>query len=197
MFKSFFTITLRSLSRQGIFSIINILGLSIGLAVVVLISLQNFNELSFNRGFKESKNIYRINAITGAEIYTSTANAVAPAIKAEIPEVISAVRTFNREYDMMLNDNTVFIQVIWADEDFFRLFDTPFLLGSPEDVMSRPNTIAISESEAKRLFGNDDPLGQLLIHTIWKNTPPMEVVAVFKDYPINSSFRNYKTIDYI
>ena len=194
MFKSFFIITLRSLSKQGIFSIVNILGLSIGLAVVLLISLQTFNELSFDKGFKEGENIYRINTVTDVETYTSSANAVGPAMKTEIPEVITAVRSFNRDYDMILNDNTVVIDVVWADEDFFSMFDTPFLLGSPEDVMSRPNTIALSESEAKRLFGNDDPLGQKFEHTIWQNTPPMEVVAVFKDYPINSSFRNCKTV---
>ena len=193
MFKTFFTITLRSLSRQGVFSIINILGLSIGLVVVLLISLLNFNELSFDKGFKEGKNIYRINTVTEAETYMSSSNAVGPAMKAEIPEVVTAVRTFRRDYDMRINDNTVGIQVIWADEDFFRLFDTPFLLGSTEDVLSRPNTIVISESEAKRLFGNDNPIGKTIAHTFW-NAPPLEVIAVYKDYPINSSLRNYKAI---
>ena len=194
MFKSFFTIILRSLFRQGVFSVINILGLSIGLAVVVLMSLMNFYELSFDQSFKEGKNIYRINAVTDAGTYTTTANALAPAIPAEIPEVIATVRTISRWYDMLYNDNSISIHVIWADSAFFRLFDTPFILGSPEAVMSQPNAIAISEKEAKRLFGDNDPLGQLLTNTIWRNVPPMEVVAVFKDYPENNSLKNFKII---
>ena len=194
MFKSFFTITLRSLTRQGVFSIINILGLSLGLAVVVLISLHNFNELSYDRGFKERKNIYRINTIADDETHASTANAVGPAVKDKVPEVLTTVRNIKREYDMILNDHTVNIEVKWADEDFFRLFETPFILGSPEALMSRPNTIALAESEAKKLFGNKDPLGQALKHTVWQNVPPLEIVAVYKDYPKNSSFWNYKAI---
>ena len=92
MIKSFFTITLRSLSRQGVFSVINILGLSIGLAVVVLISLLNFYERSFDQSFKESKNIYRVNAkmwaLMPGETSTSVPNALAPTMQNAIPEVM-------------------------------------------------------------------------------------------------------------
>ena len=194
MFKSLFSITFRSLSRQGVFSIINILGLSIGLAVVLLISLMTFSELSFDRSFKESQNIYRINSLTkDGETWSTTANAVGPAMKAEVPEVITAVRTVHRYYDMVNNENILQIHVVWADEDFFRLFETPFFLGNPE-ALKQPDKIAISETEAKRMFGNKDPIGQMLEHTIWSNTPPLEVAAVFKDYPENSSLRDYKII---
>ena len=194
MFKNLFSITFRNLTRQGVFSIINILGLSIGLAVVLLISLLNFSELSYDKTFKESKNIYRINSLTkDGETWSTTANALGPAIKADIPEVITTVRTVYREYDMVNNENIVQIRVIWADEDFFRLFETPFLIGNP-DVLKEPNKIAISETEAKRMFGNKEPIGQILEHTIWRNTPPLEVAAVFKDYPENSSLRDHKII---
>jgi len=195
MFKNLFSITFRSLSRQGVFSIINILGLSIGLAVVLLISLMNFSELSYDKSFKESKNIYRINSFTkDGERWATTANALGPAIKAEIPEIVATVRTVYREYDMVNNENIVQIKVIWADEDFFRLFNTPFIIGNPEEALKQPNKIAISEKEAKRMFGNKDPIGQILEHTIWKNTPPLEVSAVFKDYPENSSLSDHKII---
>ena len=195
MLKNLFTITFRSLSRQGVFSIINILGLSIGLAVVLLISLLTFSELSFDKSFKESENIYRINSVTkDGETWSTTANAVGPAMTAEVPEVITTVRTVRRAYDMLNNENILQIQVIWADEDFFRLFDTPFILGNPEEALKQPNKIAISETEAKRLFGDKDPLGQMLEHTIWRNTPPLEIAAVFKDYPENSSLKDHKII---
>ena len=193
MFKSFFTITIRSLFRQGVFPIINVLGLSIGLAVVLLISLLIFKDMSFDKTFKEGKNIYRINAVTDVETFTSSANKTGPAMR-ELPEVVTTVRTINRVYDMLCNENSVNIRVVWADEDFFRLFDTPFIVGTPEDVMSRPSAIAISEKEAKRLFGDSDPIGQTIVHTIWRNVPPMEVVAVFKNYPENSSLKDFSII---
>jgi len=197
MFKSIFTITLRSLSRQGVFSIINIFGLSIGLAVVMLISLLNFYELSFDRGFKESKSIYRVNAcmtkITPGETSVSTPNALAPAMTAAIPEVIAAVRVCGTWANFTQNEHPVDIEIKWADDDFFRLFDTPFIYGVPEDVMSRPNVIALSEELAKTIFGNKNPLGELLTHSVWSH-PPLEVVAVFKDYPVNSSFREFKAV---
>jgi len=197
MFKYFLNITLRSLSKKGMFPIINILGLSIGLAVVLLISLLVFNERSFDRGFAESKNIYRINskllAMMPGETFVTTANSMGPAVQDAVPEVVSAVRTYSGWLNMLVKEQPTDLRFMWVDEDFFRLFDTPFIYGSPEAVMSRPNAAAISEETAKRLFGNNNPIGELLAITGY-NQPPMEIAAVFKDYPKNSSFGEFKAI---
>ena len=191
----FFNITWRSLVKRGLFPIINILGLSIGLAVVLLISLLIFNELSFDKSFSESKNIYRINlrltAIMPGEVFASTSNASGPAMKDAIPEVIAAVRTYPGGGVVRINDNPIRINLIWADEDFFKLFDTPFIHGTPEAVMSRPNAIAISEEMAQTLFGNNNPMGETFS---LDNNHLLEVAAVYKDYPKNSSFSNHKMI---
>ena len=195
MFRFFFNITWRSLTKRGVFPIINILGLSIGLAVVLLISLLNFNERSFDRAFKESKNIYRINskltAFMPGETFMSTSNATGPAMQEAIPEMTAAVRTYTDDFVVRINEHPMSIRVIWADEDFFRLFDTPFIHGTPEAVMTRPNAIAISEEMAKTLFGNSNPMGETFLIG---NDHPMEVAAVFKDYPKNSSFSEHKII---
>jgi len=197
MFTYFLKITLKNFNRRGLFPIINILGLSIGLAVLLLISLLNFYEQSFDKGFKESKNIYRVNAkmtaIMPGETIISTPNALAPAMKDAIPEVIAAVRTSDIWFNLVHKENLIDIKITWADSDFFRLFDTPFIHGRHEDVMSRPNTVAISEEIAKRFFGNNNPIGETLTHTGW-NQPPMEIVAVFKDYPSNSSLKEIKAV---
>ena len=191
----FLNIMWRSLFRRGVFPIINILGLSIGLAVVLLISLLVFNERSFNKQFKENKNIYRINSnFTGlrtGETYCTTANAVGPAMNEAIPEVLAAVRIYPASFVVRIDEHLMRINVMWADADFFKLFDTPFLLGTPQAVMSRPNAIAISEQMAKTLFGTGDPLGE----TFSLNDEfLMEVAAVYRDYPANSSFREFKMI---
>jgi len=200
MLKYFFNITLRSLVKRGMFPIINILGLSIGLAVVLLISLLNFYEQSFDKQFKEGKHVYRINskltAIMPGETVPVTANAMAPAIQEQIPEVITAVRIYRQWLNLRHNDNPVDIHLAWADADFFRLFDTPFIYGNPELLMSRPNAIAISEELAKKLFGNKNPVGELLSHTltVYREVPPVEIVAVYKDYPKNSSLKEIQSI---
>jgi len=98
----FFKITWRNISKRGLFPIINIAGLSIGLAVVLLISLLIFHEQSFDRQFWESRNIYRINSILTKYMPGTTScatnNFVGPAVKEAIPEVLAAVRTYSRSY---------------------------------------------------------------------------------------------------
>jgi len=191
----FLKITWRSLTQRGVFPIINIAGLSIGLAVVLLISLLIFSEKSFDRQFKQSKNIYRINckltAFMPGETFVSTANIVGPTMQESVPEIISAVRTYPGSYVVRINDHPMRINMMWADEDFFRLFDTPFLHGSPEAVMSRPNAIAISEEMAKTLFGKNNPMGETFS---LDGKHLMEVAAVYQDFPKNSSFREHKMI---
>ena len=191
----FFKITFRNLFKRGVFPIINILGLSIGLAAVLLICLLTFNELSFDKSFRESKNIYRINAYLTAfragETSCTLGNAAGPAFKEAVPEVITTVRTCGQEMVVKISDNLIRVQVMMADEDFFRLFDTPFLHGTAETALSRPNTVALSEEMAKTLFGTDNPIGETLLV---ENNLILEVVAVYKDYPKNSSFRDYKII---
>jgi len=185
----------RIIFRNKTYSILNIMGLSIGLAVVLLISLMVYNELSFDKSFKESKNIYRINsymmAFMPGETFVLTSNQAGPYLQEMIPEIITAVRTMPRNYITRINDNLMKFDVVWADEDFFRLFDTPFIQGNPENVMTQPNAVAISESMAKKMFGTEDPMGQslLLDHEF-----PVEVKAVYKDFPKNSSFYNYTAI---
>jgi ABC-type antimicrobial peptide transport system permease subunit len=163
--------------------------------VVLLISLLIFNDLSFDGAFKEGKNIYRINskltAFMPGETLTATANALGPAIQEAIPEVIAAVRTHGDDYNVQINNHLMQIRVVWADKDFFRLFDTPFLHGTPDNVMSKPNAIAISEQMAETLFGNSNPIGETFS---LDDQHLMEVVAIYKDYPANSSFKEHKII---
>ena len=195
MYKYFIQISWRNLTKRGTFPIINIAGLSIGLTVVLLISMLIYNEWSFDKSFKESKNIYRINSYLTAfmpgETFCSTANAVGPAMTESVPEVITAVRTYPTTSVIRINDEPLSLKITWADEDFFRLFDTPFLYGNPEDVMKQPNAVAISEQMAKKLFGNNNPMGETFS---LDNEHIMEVKAVYKDFQKNTSFHEFQAI---
>ncbi len=196
MYKFFFNISWRSLTKRGVFPIINIIGLSIGLAVVLLICLLIYNEQSFDKSFKKSDNIYRINSGLTAwmpgETFCTTGNAVGPAMKENIPEILATVRVCPVSFTVTLEDKMFRIkQLFWVDPDFFRLFDTPFLQGTPEDALSRPNTVAISEKMAGRMFGNKNPMGETFK---LNNQVTMEVAAVYKDYPENTSFADYQIV---
>ena len=191
----FFKITWRNLVKRGVFPIINIVGLSIGLTVVLLISLWIFNEWSFDRSFKESRNIYRVNSFLTkympGQTYCTTNNFLGPVIKESVPDVLATVRIYTRSYMTRISEQNLNIRIYWADEDFFSLFDTPFLQGLPEIAMSRPNAVAISETMAYKLFGNTQPVGETFL---LDNQHPMEVVAVYKDFPANSSVHEFQVI---
>ena len=185
----------RILFRNKTYSILNIVGLSIGLAVVLLICLMVYHERSFDKSFQLGDRIYRLNSYLVAyqpgETYASTSNKSGPALQELVPEMETTVRTYPITYLVRINDEPRHLNVMWADEDFFRLFDTPFLQGRPEDVMKQPNAIAISEQMAKTLFGNDNPMGKTLS---LRDDFTVEVKAVYKDYPKNSSFHYYRVI---
>ena len=185
----------RNLLHNSIYSMINIAGLSIGLTVVLLISLQIIREKSFDRSFSESRNIYRINSVLTkympGETYCATNNFVGPEIKEVVPDVLTTVRIYSRSYVTKINENSLQIRILWADKDFFRLFDTPFLHGSYETAMSRPNTAVISESMASRLFGDSQPVGKTFL---LDNQHQMEVGAVYKDFPANSSVNEFHIV---
>ena len=196
MFRYYVRIALRSLYIQKIFPFINILGLSIGLAVVLLISMFSFNEMSFDKQFKESKNIYRVITqmnVMPYETMATSSGAFALAMQTAIPEVVAAVRIHRESYPVRFDENEEpnTFRVYWVDDDFFRLFDTPFLYGSPEDIFTRPNTIALSEKLVERLYGDKNPIGETFS---LNDRHLMEVVAVFKSYPTNSSFAEFNSI---
>jgi len=189
----FLKIFVRNLSRQGVFPIINIAGLSIGLTAVLLICAYIFNEFSFDKSFTHHRQIYRVNMYEAMEGKTLTGSpkAFAPAVKDEIPAVEAAVRIFLYPTIIKASNEPFKIEnFCWADEDFFRLFNTPFIYGSPEEVFARHGTIALSESQAKVFFGDKNPMDETLL----VDNNPLKVSAVYKDFPINSSFDGYHVI---
>ena len=189
----FIKIFIPSLSRKGMFTWINISGLSVGLAVVLLICSYIFNEFSFDKSFTHHQRIYRANlyAPESAQTKTGSPKALAPVAIEELPGVETAVRIFVREVIVKVGNIPFKVgKFCWADEDFFHLFDRPFLYGSMEGVFSKRGTIAISETQAKVFFGDNNSLGEILL----VDGQLMEVSAVYRDFPANSSFEEYHVI---
>ncbi|MBV6644813.1 MAG: ABC transporter permease [Cyclobacteriaceae bacterium] len=193
MIKNYLVVAFRNLRKHKFYSVINILGLSIGLTCFVLIALYVKDELSYDRFHTDIEDIYRLDfsgSINSSEFITALASAPAgPTLPTEYPEVIDATRlrgTGNwlvrrKEKDITFKEE----EVVFADSNFFKFFTFDLLKGDPETVLSRPNTLALNCTTAEKIFGADDPIGQVVV---LDNERDYEVTGVYEDLPSNSHF---------
>jgi ABC-type antimicrobial peptide transport system permease subunit len=186
---SYVWIALRKIRRQKGYSFINIAGLAVGLACSVLMMLWVREELGFDRFHANRDSIYRL--VTETRNETAVAldarapTPLGPVIKAEIPEVVDFCRyRTNKTYGIRLGDKASFDDVIGiADPSFFTMFTFPFLKGDPKTALEGPRSIVVTESLARKFFGDEEPMGKALqvgfrdLYT---------VTGVIRDLPKNS-----------
>jgi putative ABC transport system permease protein len=191
MLKNYITIAIRNLRNQSFYSLINIAGLSIGVAVCFIILLFVFNEASYDKHFPNADRIYRIHSEInfGGNHWNMTYGPAPLAAKlaSDYPEVEAAIR-FRQRGSYLVKRTTENIKednVIWTDKDFFKIFNVSVLAGDPNKALAEPNSIAISEKIAKKLFPNEDAIGQSLI---LDNELNVKVTAVYQNIPYNSHF---------
>jgi putative ABC transport system permease protein len=190
MLKNYFTIAWRNLVRNKAFSAINILGLSIGIAACVLILQYVTFELSYDNFHAKGDRIYRVRQDRYDKGKLSTqwaggAQAAGNSFKAAFGEVEDYVKVLKRraliaDYgEKSLKVERVFV----ASESFFKIFSYPLLAGNATTVLAEPNTVVLSESVARRLFGSANPMGK----TIKLNQEKaVKVAGVYQDMPANS-----------
>jgi putative ABC transport system permease protein len=194
MLKNYFIITWRSLSRHKLFSAINIIGLATGMAACLVILLFAFYENSFDS--MHHRNIYRLNE---AQTFTSTSTTekiattmfpMGPTLKDEFPEVLNYSRVdLNTQYEMTYGEKRVFLpQTCFVDTAFLRMFDFPLLKGDRQAALQKPNSIVLTESAARELFANADPIGKTVSH-FGDDTLLFTVTGILKDVPANSQFQ--------
>jgi putative ABC transport system permease protein len=190
MFTSFFKVAFRILVRDKLNTLINILGLAIGLAFSITIFLYVHHETSYDRFHTDAERIFRV-GIRGKISDNRFNHAVTPAplaeaLKHEVPGVENTVRVARfgawlvRRGDVRNNEDNI----IFADRSFFSVFSFPLLSGNADDVLSKPNSIVLSRSSAFTYFGNDDPVGKLL--RIENDSTYYRVTGVMEDVPENS-----------
>ncbi len=190
MLKSYFIVGLRNLLKQKGYSAIKIAGLAFGLAASLTIYLYVLEDLSYDRFNRNYSNIARLLTIDNAEGVSSklvgvTAPALGPAVTEELPEVLNSVRmTGGGQLDLSYEDNLLKCDAGFRTESsFFKIFDFKILEGKKEKVLEEPNSIAITQKLAKRLFGDQSPIGK----TIKLNqSVELHVVALVEDPPKNS-----------
>jgi len=165
MWKNHLLIAFRNLSRNKAFSVINILGLAIGLATCLLIMVYVLDEASYDQQFSDSGQLYRV-AMDG---WAAGPAPLAGELKRELPEVAEAARlmkfpnmdntvldyTQGKESRRFLEPNGYYV-----DSSFFRVLSFPFVAGDPRTALARPNSIVISQTIAAKLFGREDPIGR-------------------------------------
>lgn len=195
MLQNNFRIAWRNLKTHRLFSFLNIFGLSIGLAISILLYMFIVSELSFDTMYKNEKNTYRILVNSKAYGNMATApNAVAPALIKNLPDVKFAARMLKHGFGtsafIEVNHNH-FIEksLYWCDPSIFEIFDVPFLAGNPANALNRPNTVAFSESAAQKYFGTHANNYQSIIGKTIKvdNEKTLEVTGVYKDFANNST----------
>ena len=174
MLKYSLVLFVRNIIRQKLFSFINLLGLTVSIASTVLLYLYVSHEFSYDTFHKDVDRIYRVNQTfiwgeNNTNQFASTGPGVAYALKEELPEVelITSIHTpgnFIVSYVAPSKEVIAFEEdrIFAADSNFFKMFNFPLLKGDPESVFDQANTIVITESTAKKYFGDDDPIGKLM-----------------------------------
>jgi putative ABC transport system permease protein len=188
MLRNYLLIAFRNINKFKGYSFINIAGLACGMAFFILISLWVRDELNFDRFHEHADDIYRLisEVQVGDEITLSarTPNPLGPALAAEYPEVINFTRTQGVENWFVQCGEKQFLNdtVACADPSFFEMFTFPFVKGNPKTALKDRYSIVITESMARKYFGNEDPMGKVIkVHYV-----EYKVTGVLKDIPRNS-----------
>ncbi|MBE3087458.1 MAG: ABC transporter permease, partial [Bacteroidetes bacterium] len=192
MFNNLIKYSLRSFNRQRAYIIINILGLSIGIACSLLIALFVINEASYDKYNTKKDRIYRAilnGKIGGQEVTIATSAAVmGPTMLREFPEVEDFLRMTGRGPTVIEYNNQTFTEehLIEADSSFFNFFSIPVIKGDPKNLLNAPRKVVLSESTAKKIFGDENPIDKPL--KIGSDTARYTVTGVMADIPGNSHF---------
>jgi putative ABC transport system permease protein len=204
MIRNFLKIAFRNLVRRKGYAVLNIFGLAIGISCCLAIFEYVAYEKSYDSFQPNADRIFRVqDEDHEGQLVLNCAAAmpgVAPAMKREFPEVENVCRLFKVNY-ILGNDarNLRFRENAWyADPAVLDLFDLPLIKGDKATALSGPGKIVLSETEARKYFGETDPLGKILTVYSGAALRPLEVTGVFRDYPANSHLRlsvllSYKT----
>src|ERR1035437_4321489 len=182
MLKNFMKIAFRNLLKNKTYSFINIFGLSVGIMCTILILLWVNDEISYDMFNKNAKQIYRVIQYDNNGKNSRSPAQLAPTLAAGIPEIDSYARIvklprliFKRGTNNFYEDNGIIV-----DPSFFTMFDYPLLKGNPKTFLSEPGNIVITESLARKYFGNEDPINKT-IQLDGQND--VKVTGVLKDIP--------------
>ena len=192
MIKNYIKLAIRNLLKNKIFSAINVIGLSLGMAACIIILLF----VNYEKGFDtiHTKNLYRLDEVQNFEGMTNPQKValsmypMGPTLKADFPEVKDYVRIHPYEMaGLVYKNNKIFLDnVYWTDPSFFYLFNYKLLRGDPEKVLSEPNTVVLTTESAEKLFGKEDPIGKSVSTYNRRDTLHFTITGIMENVSKNS-----------
>lgn len=189
MFKNYLIVALRNIKRNKIFSIINISGLAIGLAISSMILMYVINELTYDRFHENHENIYRVTSILEAQgnklTGPITMAPLAPKLEADYPEVKHATRMTSEHNPVVEYEDKLLYQdnVYYTDPSFFDIFTINFVKGDPEKCFENPFSLILTQEMAGKYFGDGNPIGKVLT---FNSDNEYTVTGVVEKMPSNS-----------
>jgi putative ABC transport system permease protein len=199
MIRNFFKIALRNIWKHKGYSFINIAGLAVGMASCLLIGLWVLDELSFDRFHANARDLYKVeeNQHYSGRLFhvTVTPYPIAPALKAEIPEIKDSTRVVNTGTILLRRGEKAHFerQIISVDPSFLDMFSFPIVKGDAKTALATPDSLVVTRKAARKYFGDEDPIGKTLT---FNNKYDFRITAVADDTPLNSSIRFDMLIPY-
>ena len=190
MWKNYLITTLRNISRQKLYSFINILGLAAGLAAAIMIFLWIQHETSYDSHHSRSERIYKLiqtqHYSTGPLTTHCMPGPIRKDMVEEVPEIVDGF-AMNTTYGILRNEDKIFSDYIHcAEPGIFRLFDFEVIEGNPEEALQDVNSAVITDKMAEKYFGDEDPMNQTL--TV-NNEHHFTIRALVRELPESSSVR--------
>ena len=189
MFIHFLKHTLRLFSRNKMYSLINLFGLSVGLAVGIIILMIIGSQLSYDRFHEKGRDVYQITMVSHSKDQAQSSNtipaAIGPSLWEEFPEILSVTRLSapTPGYFTFREQTLTLMHISWADSTFFDTFSFELIHGNPSTALASLYGAVLTERTAAALFGDINPMGQTLR---LNNEEQYVVTGIVKDPPENS-----------
>ena len=181
-------IAFRIFQHQKLYSFVNLIGLTVGIVCGILVVLYVQFEISYDNYHKDVDRIFRVcksrQSQSQLDLFAPNVLPIAPILKEKYPEIEKAARIGTTGNHKIKYNDLLYIEekIFFADNEFFEIFNIPFIIGNPETALSKPNSLVITESISEKLFGNEYPVGKVIL----LDTLKYEITSVVEDCPENS-----------
>ncbi len=191
MLRNYFKTAWRNIIRGRGYSALNIFGLATGMAVALIIGLWVVNQYAYDKFLPGYQQLYQVerHCYGNGDTLTfgGTSLKLADALRNQIPEIAAVAETDGGvQHGLKVADKKLYMQGESVAGDFLTMFQYPLLEGSAKSVLSDPNSIVLTESAARALFGNEDPINKIVRYD---NKNNLKVTGILKDIPTNSTFQ--------
>ena len=189
MLRNYLKITLRLFQKQKVYSLINVLGLAVGLAACIIIFLFVQNELEYDQYHSKKENIYRLlfKSPSSEKMMAIVPGKAKTLLDENIPEINKTVRFLTYNGSLRKGEKAFYEKdITFVDSTVFHVFSWPLISGDKSNVLTKPNSLVISQKAADKYFGDEDPIGQIIEYD---NNYKMVVTGIMENIPENSHFR--------